>query len=57
MYQLKAKNSSGEIVVLDNEIPDDFAEQHDAVYCGQFWPQYTNFELVKIPEVSNEEKI
>ena len=57
MYQLKAKNSSGEIVVLDNEIPDDFAEQHDAVYCGQFWPKYTDFELVKIEEVKNEREI
>lgn len=57
MYQLKAKNDSGEIVVLDNQIPDDFAEQHDATYCGQFWPKYTDFELAKIEEVENEEKI
>ncbi len=53
MYQLKAKNISGEIVTLD-EVPDDFAEAHDAAYCGQYWPNYTDFELVKVDSVHDE---
>lgn len=53
MYRLSGKNKVGERITLD-EIPDDFAEQHDAAYCGQYWPDYTDFELTKIEKDNNE---
>lgn len=54
MYQLTGENKSGERIVLD-DIPDDFAEEHGAEYCGQYWPNYKNFELKKLPENINSE--
>lgn len=56
MYRLSGKNKAGERITLD-EIPDDFAEQHDAAYCGQYWPNHTDFELTKIEEVDNAGQI
>lgn len=56
MYRLSGKNIAGERIVLD-EIPDDFAEQHDAAYCGQYWPDYTDFVLIKLPENENARQI
>ena len=49
MYNLIGTNKQGEEIVLD-AIPDDFAASHDAAYCGQYWPDYTNFRLTKIEE-------
>ena len=45
MYQLTAKDKNGNLVVLDNKIPDEHAEQHTAEYCGQFYPNHTEFDL------------
>lgn len=50
MYRLTGKDKDGNTVVLDDQIPDDFAAQHDAAYCGQYHPNYTDFELQHIEE-------
>ena len=48
MYMLQAKNEKNEIVTLDDKIEDDFARTHDAQYCGQFYPDYHDFILLRI---------
>ena len=55
MYKLTGKDKNGNIKVLDSEIPDEFAAQHDANYCGQYYPGYTDFELSPIEEVLTTE--
>lgn len=51
MYELSGKDENGVVKVIDR-VPDYFAETHDAAYCQQFWPRYTNLKLTKI-EVEN----
>lgn len=54
MYKLSGKDKNGNEVILD-EVPDSFVVQHNAEYCGQYWPDYTDFVLIKINEVENGE--
>lgn len=53
MYRLTGKDKNGRIVILDDNIPDDFAVEHSAEDCGRVWSDYTDFELTKIEERVN----
>ena len=55
MFYLIGKKKNSQEKVLIDKIPDDFAQAHDAAYCGQYWPDYTDFELVKA-DSDNEQK-
>lgn len=54
MYRLIGKDKNGKRVILDENIPDDFAAEHSAEDCGRVWRDYSDFKLEKISEISNE---
>ena len=41
MYVLTGRDKNGNI--RDDKIPNEFALQHDAAYCGQYYPNPTDF--------------
>lgn len=53
---LTGKNDKGEIVVLDDKIPNEFALKKTAEECGEFYPHYTNFVLTEIEHGAEDEK-
>lgn len=50
MFRLTGKDKNGKTVILDENIPDDFAAEHSAEDCGRVWSDYTDFELKKNEE-------
>lgn len=53
MYQLTGIDEQGNVVVLDSNIPDDFALKNTPEFCGQFYPKYKDFTLSKIEPQEN----
>ena len=45
MYRLIGKDKNGKRVILDENIPDDFAAEHSAEDCGRVWRDYSDFKL------------